>query len=75
MARYHYYLVEGTYLVRWQWTEGHAEYVKPDGTWHDYPDHWDIATNGRYIGKDDELAMKKAKELFARLDAIGFKYR
>ena len=73
MARYRYYLVEGTYLVRWR-GEG-AEYVKPDGTWHEYRDLWDVATNGRYIGDDDEAAMKKAKELFERLDAIGFKYR
>ena len=73
MPRYRYYLVEGTYLVRWHGNS--AEYIKPDGTWHDYADHWDIMTNGRYIGHDDELAMKKAKELFASLDEIGFKYR
>ena len=73
MSKHHYYLVEGTYLVRWN-DEG-AEFVKPDGTWHPYPDHWDITTNGRYIGDDKEEAMKRAKKLFESLKEIGFEYR
>jgi len=73
MPRYRYYLVEGTYLVRWH--RNGAEYIKPDGTWHDYSDLWDITTNGRYIGHDDEQAMERARQLFETLDAIGFKYR
>jgi len=46
--RYEYYIVEGTYLVRWG-TKG-CEYLKPDGTWHEYSDMWDVTTNGRLIG-------------------------
>ena len=73
MSRYHYSLVEGTYLVRWNDKGG--EFVKPDGTWHAYPVQWDIETNGRYIGDDEEEAMKKAKELFRKLKETGFEYR
>ena len=32
MLKYQYYLVEGTYLVRWN--DKGADFVKPDGTWH-----------------------------------------
>ncbi len=69
---YEYFIVESTYLVRWG-NEG-CEYIKPDGTWHEYADEWNVQTNGRLIGDDEELAMKKAKALFAELDEIGFKY-
>ena len=70
---YSYYIVEGTYLVRWG-TEG-CEYIKPDGTWHAYRDLWDVTTNGRHITDDEEQAMKKAKELFAKMEEIGFEYK
>ena len=72
MKKYHYYLVEGTYLVRWNDKGG--GFVKPDWTWHPYDDQWDIATNGRFIGDDEEEAMKRAKELFESLKEIGFEY-
>jgi hypothetical protein len=70
--RYGYYIVEGIYLVRWGTKV--CEYLKPDGTWHDYPDEWDVMTNGRRIGDDEEQAMEKAKALFAKLEKYGFKY-
>lgn len=73
MAAYQYYLVESTYLVRWD-DEG-AEFVKPDGTWHPYKDTWDVATNGHFITDDEDEAMERAAELFARLDKISFQYR
>ena len=73
MLKYKYYLVEGTYLVRWN--DKGAQFVKPDGTWHPYRDLWDVATNGRYITDNEEEAMKEAKELFERLRQIGFEYR
>ena len=72
MKRYGYYVVEGTYLVRWNAKS--CEYIKPDGTWHEYTDLWDVATNGRRIGDDEEQAMKEAKKLFAEMEKIGFKY-
>jgi hypothetical protein len=34
-----------------------------------------VQTNGRLIGEDEKQAMKKAKELFAELEAIGFEYK
>ena len=71
--RYSYYIVEGTYLVRWGTQV--CEYLKPDGTWHEYRDLWDVTTNGRLIGDDEELAMTKAKALFAKLEKYGFEYK
>ena len=71
--RYGYYLVEGTYLVRWG--KKICEYLKPDGTWHEYSDEWDVMTNGRHITDDEEQAIKEGKELFAKLEKIGFKYK
>jgi hypothetical protein len=71
--RYGYYIVEGTYLVRWNIKS--CEYLKPDGTWHEYSDLWDVATNCRHIGDDEKLAMEKAKALFAKLEKIGFEYK
>jgi hypothetical protein len=70
--RYEYYIVEGTYLVRWGTKS--CEYIKPDGTWHEYSDRWDVMTNGRHIGNDEKLAMEKAKALFAEMEELGFKY-
>jgi len=70
---YEYFVVEGTYLVRWG-DEG-CEYIKPDGTWHEYRNQWDVQTNGRLIGEDEEEAMKAAQELFAKLEGYGFKYK
>jgi hypothetical protein len=72
MKKYGYYIVERTYLVRWSTKS--CEYIKPDGTWHEYPDRWDVMTNGRYITDDEEQAMIEAKELFADMEEIGFKY-
>ena len=69
---YSYYIVEGTNLVRWSTKS--CKYIKPDGTWHKYPDRWDVMTNGRHIGDDEEVAMIKAKELFAKLEGYGFEY-
>ena len=46
--RYGYYTVENSHLVRWGTNV--SEYLKPDGTWHHYPDEWDVITNGRRIG-------------------------
>ena len=71
--RYGYYIVENSHLVRWGTNV--CEYLKPDGTWHHYPDEWDVITNGRRIGDDEEQAMKEAKELFAKLEKYGFEYK
>ena len=70
---YSYYIVESTYLVRW--SRKSCEYLKPDGTWNEYSNEWSVITNGRRIGDDEELAMKKAKELFAEMEEIGFEYK
>ena len=72
MAKVYYYLVESTYLVRWG--DGGAEYYHPDGTWKPYRDHWDIATNGRYVGDDEKEALAVARKVFAEMREIGFEY-
>jgi hypothetical protein len=72
VKRHVYCIVEGTYLVRWN--DAGAEYLKPDMTWHPYPDMWDVITNGREIGQDEETAMAAAGKLFERMRQIGFKY-
>jgi hypothetical protein len=72
MKKYGYYIVERTYLVRWSTKS--CEYIKPDGAWHEYPDRWDVVSNGRYSTDDEEQAMIEAKELFADMEEIGFKY-
>jgi len=71
-GRYGYYLVEGTYLVRRRGFR--AEYLKPDGGWHPYPDLWDVETNGRYIGDDEKAALREAQALFEKLAGYGFRY-
>lgn len=71
-ARYEYFLVEGTYLVRLH-ARG-AEFLKPDGSWHDYRDRWDVVTNGRLIGTDEQAALREAEALFERLKCYGFSY-
>ena len=58
-----------------RWSTKVCEYLKPDGTWQDYPDEWDVMANGRRIGNDEEQAMEKAKELFAKLEKYGFEYK
>jgi len=72
MAKYEYFLVEGTYLVRLGTRS--AEYLKPDGSWRDYADRWDVITNGRLIGTDEAAALREAEALFERLRSYGFEY-
>jgi hypothetical protein len=48
--------------------------VRPDGTWHPYRDEWDVMTNGRYSGEDDEKAMEIAQELFDEAEEDGHEY-
>lgn len=64
--KYHYCLVEGTYVVR----QGHAsgsrnKWLTPDGRWLDYDDDWDVIMNGRPLA-DEQEALATAQEIFER---------
>lgn len=65
MTRYYYSLVESTYVVRQSRSKHGAEYLTPEGEWIDYPDLWDVITNGRPIASEEE-ALETAKENFER---------
>jgi tetratricopeptide (TPR) repeat protein len=65
LAGYYYCLVEGTYVVRQSRSNAGAEYLTPEGEWLEYPDLWDVATNGRPIESEEE-ALQTAKEIFER---------
>jgi hypothetical protein len=63
MTRYYYSLVEGTYVVRQSRSKHGAENLTPEGEWIDYPDLWDVITNGRPI-ESEEVALETAKKIF-----------
>ena len=65
MTRYFYSLVEGTYVVRQSRSKHGAEYLTPEGEWIDYPDLWDVITNGRPIATEEE-ALENAKKIFEK---------
>ncbi len=66
MADYEYYVVESSFVARVG--QGTTERLKRDGTWEDYPDTWDVLTNGRQL-ENEEKALAKAQQLFAMFDA------
>ncbi len=63
MTRYYYSLVEGTYVVRQSRSKHGTEHLTPEGEWIDYPDLWDVITNGRPIASEEE-ALETAKKIF-----------
>jgi dipeptidyl aminopeptidase/acylaminoacyl peptidase len=64
MARYEYYVVESSYVVRTR--RGRAERLTEDGRWVDYPDLWDVATNGRWVKGGEAAALREAEEIFGQ---------
>ena len=62
MARYEYYVVEGSFVVRTG--GGRHERLTADGRWVDYPDTWDIYTNGRWVKGGKAQALAEAQEIF-----------
>jgi tetratricopeptide (TPR) repeat protein len=56
-------LVESTYVVRQSRSKHCAEQLTPEGEWIDYPDLWDVITNGRPIDSE-EKALETAKKIF-----------
>lgn len=60
---YAYYVVESSFVVR-AGTDGTTERLLADGSWIDYPDRWDVFTNGRLL-ESEEKAMAKARQLFS----------
>ena len=65
MVQYEYYVVESSFVVRVG--PGTTERLTHDGTWVDYPDRWDVLTNGRLL-ESEEKALAKAKQLFHLFD-------
>lgn len=63
MIRYYNSLVEGTYVVRQSRPKHRAENLTPEGEWIDYPDLWDVITNGRPI-ESEEMALETVKKIF-----------
>lgn len=61
MVEYEYYVVESSFVARVG--PGTTERLTGDGTWVDYPDRWDVLTNGRLL-ESEEKALAKAKDLF-----------
>lgn len=65
MAEYQYYVVESSFVVRVG--AGTAERLARDGSWVDYPDRWDVLSNGWLLESEDK-ALAKAKHLFELAD-------
>jgi hypothetical protein len=65
MAKYEYYVVESSFVARVG--PGTTERLTRDGAWVDYPDRWDVLTNGRSL-ENEEKALETAKQLFQLFD-------
>lgn len=66
MAEYEYYVVESTFVARVG--PGTTEQLMRDGSWVEYPDRFEVLSNGRLLD-DEDKALAKAKQLFALEDA------
>ncbi len=66
MAEYEYYVVESSFVVRVG--PGTTEQLMRDGGWVEYPDRWEVLSDGRQL-KDEDKALAKAKQLFEMEDA------
>lgn len=64
MARYEYYVVESSFVVRMG--GGRTERLTADGSWVDYPDTWDVITNGRKVKGGEAEALAAAKAILDR---------
>ncbi len=64
MPRYDYYLVENTYVARYDRETGRAEQLLPDGTWEHSPRTREIF-NGRPL-EGEQDALDTAAFLIAR---------
>ena len=69
MSDWQYYVVENCFVVRTELGAGRAERLMRDGSWIDYPDTYDVATNGRWL-KDEARAKEVAQKLFAMLPEL-----
>ena len=65
MVKYDYFVVESSFVARVG--PGTTERLTRDGTWEDYPDRWDVVTNGRLL-ESEEQALAKAQQLFQSFD-------
>ena len=62
MARYGYYVVESSFVVRMRGVR--TERLTADGCWVDYPDIWDVIMNGRQVKGGEAEALAAAKAIF-----------
>ena len=62
MPSYSYYIVEHSFIVRYDPATCEAARLEPDGTWTEYRDLWDISTNGRQL-RDEAEALAEHREL------------
>jgi len=65
MANYSYYVVEHSFVVRYDKETGSNERYLESGDWENYHDSWDVITNGRWIPTEAE-AMETAQYIFER---------
>lgn len=63
MTDFKYYVVENSFAARVSEKTRKAERLLADGTWHPYPDVWDVCTNGRWIASERD-ALDEAAEIF-----------
>ena len=63
MTKYNFYVVENSFVARVNQKTKKAERLMPDRKWENYPDVWDVCTNGRSV-KNEQEALKEAKEIF-----------
>ena len=65
MADYSYYLVEHSFVVRFDKQTALYEKYLENGEWERYYDSWDVITNSRNIPTEAE-AMEAARHIFER---------
>ena len=65
MANYSYYVVEHSFVVRYDKVAASYEKYLESGEWESYHDSWDVITNGRNIPTETE-AMEAAQVIFER---------
>jgi len=65
MANHSYYVVEHSFVVRYDKEAGSYEKYLESSEWESYHDSWDVITNGRNVPTEAD-AMKAAQVIFER---------
>ena len=56
--KYDYYIVESSFIARYDREIKKAERLSPENQWAPYSDLWDIFTNGRFLDGGEQRAME-----------------